>query len=348
MLVRHPGNPVLDANPINDWESRAVFNPAAVYHDGYVYLLYRAVGEYEFYISRFGLARSSDGINFERMFDQPVFQPGADFERWAVEDPRLVRIEQRFYLTYAAVSQRILRDGEPNEPRETPLEVSVGLAVSDDLTKFDRLGPISLSRVDDKNAVLFPEKVGGRYALLHRPQRWCKRWFDHPLSQAIEVPLPGSQETLPKLPGIWISYSDDLLNWEDSRLVLEPTHQHDHRVGAGAPPIKTEAGWLLLYHHVEDKTLSGQERERAYTAKAALLDLQDPSRVIAQIPDDILVPKEWYEKEGDVANVVFPTGAFVKEDTLFVYYGGADKYCCLATISLSELLAELDRHRIDS
>ena len=345
LFTRHPDNPVLSPNTENSWESQAVFNPAAVRWGGTTYLLYRAVGEYQYYISRLGLAAACDGADLQRVSDQPVFEPGADFERWAVEDPRLTPIEDRYYLTYTAISQRILQNGGPVTHREVPLEASVGLAVSKDLQHFDRLGTISLSRVDDKNAVLFPERINGRYALLHRPQRWCRHWFDHPLASEIKIPLPSAVEDLPQLPAIWLSYSDDLLNWSDHQLVIEPTHQHDHRIGAGPPPIKTEAGWLLIYHHVEDKTSAGEERERAYTAKAALLDLNDPSQVIAQIPYDILAPQEWYEQEGDVANVIFPTGAYLEDDTLYLYYGAADKYCCLATASWSELLSELKKFR---
>ena len=342
-LKRFPHNPVLSPKEGSDWEGEAVFNPAVAKSDNGVFMLYRAVGEYSSYISRFGLAKSDDGVTFERASERPVFEPAEGYEKWAVEDPRATCIDGLWYITYTAVSQRVLKEGKPILEREVPLETSVALATTNDFRTFERLGPISLSRVDDKNAVLFPEKVNGRYALLHRPQRWTAGWFKNPLSSDIEIPLPGVEP--PQLPSIWISFSDDLLNWSDHRLLITPSHEHDHRLGAGSPPLRTKAGWLIIYHHVEDKDNGGKQRERAYTAKAALLDLNDPTKVIAKLPYDILVPREEYEKKGDVDNVVFPTGAFIDNGVLYVYYGAADRHCCVATGEVVHLLDELERCR---
>ena len=125
------------------------------------------------------------------------------------------------------------------------------------------------------------------------------------------------------------------------KLLLRSSHKDNKKNGPGAPPIKTDAGWLLIYHDVKEN----KEGNIVYTASAALLDLKNPSKVIAYIPYPILEPKENYEIIGDVDNVVFPTGALVKNDELFVYYGTADKYCGLATIKLDKIINELLKYR---
>jgi len=130
-------------------------------------------------------------------------------------------------------------------------------------------------------------------------------------------------------------------NWTDHKLLIRSSHKDDEKTGPGAPPIKTDEGWLLIYHHVNKDT----DGKIIYKAKAALLDLKDTSKIISKIPYPILEPKADYEINGDVNNVVFPTGAFVKNGILSVYYGAADKYCGLATISLREIIDELLKYK---
>jgi len=128
-----------------------------------------------------------------------------------------------------------------------------------------------------------------------------------------------------------------LKNWLDYKVLIRSSHKNEEKTGSGAPPIKTDKGWLLIYHCVKK-----DNKDRViYTAKAALLDLKNPSKVIAKIPYDILKPEANYELKGDVNNIVFPTGALIKDGTLSVYYGAADKQCGLATIKLKEIIDEL-------
>lgn len=340
-LKRAEENPILLPNENVAWESKAVFNPGAILIDDKVHLLYRAVGEYDTYISRIGLATSTDGINFERVSENPIIEPGDDYDKWACEDPRVTKLGDTFYITYVALSTRIREGGKPTYEIIHNLNSQTALVTTKDFITFERHGIITPLESDNRDVVIFPEKIDGKFVILHRPHRWCKDWFEDPKSKEIDVKIPIPFDQLPDRPASWIAYSSDLKNWTDHKLLIRSTHENDEKTGPGAPPIKTDAGWLMLYHHVE----RDENNTIIYTAKAALLDLKDPSKVIAKIPYPILFPKAEYEINGDVNNVVFPTGNFVKDGTLHVYYGTADKYCGLATIKLDEIINELLKYR---
>ena len=336
-LRRAKENPVLSPSEDLGWGSKAVFNPGAILKDDKVYLLYRAIGEYDTYISRIGLATSDDGVNFERKNNSPIIEPQEDYDKWACEDPRVTKVDDTFYITYVALSTRIREGGKPTYDIIHNLNSQTALVTTKDFIKFERHGIITPENSDNRDVVIFPEKINGKFVILHRPHRWCKNWFKDPRSKKINVDIPIPLEELPQRPATWISYSSDLKNWSGCKLLIRSSHTEDEKTGPGAPPIKTDAGWLMIYHHVKK-----DEKDRIiYTAKVALLDLKDPSRVIAKIPYPILAPEAEYETKGDVDNVVFPTGVIVRGDELFVYYGTADKYCGLATIKLKEILDEL-------
>jgi len=336
-LKRAKENPIFSPNENIEWESKAVFNPGVVLENDKIFLLYRAIGEYDTYISRIGLATSNDGINFERENKVPIIEPREDYDRWACEDPRVVKVDDTFYITYVALSTRIREGGKPTYEIIHNLNSQTALITTNDFVKFERHGIITPKNSDNRDVVIFPEKINGEFIILHRPHRWCKNWFNDPRSKKIDVSIPVPFEELPQKPSVWISHSSDLKNWTEHKMLIQSSHKNDEKTGPGAPPIKTSKGWLLIYHHVE----KDKEGKIVYTAKAALLDLKNPSKIIAKIPYPILEPKEDYEINGDVNNVVFPTGVFVKDDTLFVYYGTADKYCGLATIKLDEIIDEL-------
>ena len=329
-LKRYEKNPVLE--PSDDWESKAVFNPAAFYWNDKVYMLYRAIGEYDKYISRIGCAISKDGFNFERL-GNPVFEPKEDYEKWGVEDPRTTFIDDELYMTYVALSKR---SGPPramfgrlgisgDRAKEMLAERGIPrialasmdpahLDDPDNLSKhFYRHGYITPANVYQRDAVLFPEKIDGKYIMLHRPRNWIG-------------PNYGTD-----LPSIWIAHSKDLKKWHGHKIVMHPEQKwEEEKIGTGPPPIKTEKGWLLIYHGVDE--------EHKYRAGAAILALDDPSRVIKRFPDPILEPEKNYEKNGDVPNVVFPEGAVAIKKEIFVYYGSADKFCCVATADIDEFI----------
>ncbi len=330
LLERYKKNPILVPNEANWWESKAVFNCAILHYENKFHMLYRAIGEYERYISRIGYASSTDGYSFVRS-NHIALEPTQDYEQYGIEDPRMVEIDNQVYITYVILSAYVT-DG-------AIVEASTALATTTDFLKYTRLGVITTKGSNNKDVVLFPEKMSqqqqqqqssvlsssssnntdgaGKYFFLHRPSGWI-----------------GSKYGVNK-PSIWLGEGNALTNFEKHTLLLKPEEDWEElKVGAGPPPIKTRTGWLVIYH--------GVNRDKVYRAGAALLDLHDPSKIIGRTKTPILEPKEPYEKFGDVSSVVFPTGACVVDnDKLFVYYGGADRVCCLATADLNYLLDQI-------
>ena len=337
-LTRFDGNPILQPNPRARWESACVCNPAAWYDGKKVSLLYRGAPDDAEHIIYFGLAESRDGLHFRRVSRQPVFGPSADgFDAGCVEDPRIVKFGPTFYVTYAtrlAPPGPYYRTKKPlyyHVPRhlkqsDSPAAAGTnltrtGLAATTDFKRWHRLGPITPADVDDRDVVIFPEKVGDNFVMLHRPVTWVG-------------PAYGCAK-----PSIWISTSTDMLRWTHSEILAESEFDWENgKVGGSTPPIKTPAGWLTLYHAVD--------HTKTYRVGAMLLDLKKPSRILARLPYPILEPEMDYERRGLVKNVVFPCGNVVIRDTLYVYYGGADTCCCVATTNLKELVGELLKHKV--
>ncbi|HXF69791.1 MAG TPA: hypothetical protein VNK89_08280 [Thermoflexus sp.] len=276
-LTRHP-EPILKPLSHHPWESRYVFNAGVVYHNGLVHMLYRAMGEDM--SSRLGYAVSPDGLTFYRL-DRPVLSPTSPWEARGVEDPRITLLEGRFYVVYTAYSGSNVR---------------VSMASTMNFITWTHHG-ILLPDEDNKDAALFPERINGRYAMLHR-----------------------------RPPDIWLAYSEDLTHWTDHQVIMRPRPGtwESWKIGAGAPPIKTEWGWLLFYH--------GVDHHKVYRLGVALLDLEDPTRVIRRQEAPILSPEAPWEREGQVPNVVFTCGAVEIDGTYYVYYGGADTVIGVATV----------------
>lgn len=332
-LTKFQGNPVLSPNPRNDWESLVVCNPGAWHEEGKFYLLYRAAGDDAEHVIRFGLAISNDGKHFERVSDRPVFEPSPDGpDAGCVEDPRIVKFDGEFYITYA---YRPFPPGQywkmehdevnlPSVGSDAPLVLknniaNSGLLLTRDFRTWKRLGRITRPNLDDRDVILFPEKIDGKFALLHRPKEWVG-------------PKYGVQH-----PSIWITFSSDLMVWDEpSHLLLTGINgTWEEKIGGSTPPLRTDAGWLMLYHGVENGG------KGFYRVGVVLLDLANPRRVIARSKDWVMEPDQHYELEGPYKGCVFPTGNVIVDDTLYVYYGGADKYVGLATCSVSELVEYL-------
>jgi predicted GH43/DUF377 family glycosyl hydrolase len=316
ILERYDNNPILTANEENWWESKSVFNCASLYDCKKVHLLYRAVGEYKNYVSRIGYASSNDGYTFMRNTDMAT-EPVEEYERYGIEDPRLFQLESRTYFTYVVPS---------NYVRNCPT-VSTALATTEDYREFKRLGLITPRLHDDKDVVYFSTKMtptsgdlessngpdGKCYFSLHRPSSWI-----------------GDSYGVDK-PSIWLAESFNLTDFQRYSILLRPEQDWEaSKVGAGPPPIRTKRGWLVIYH--------GVSNSKVYRAGAAVLDLNEPNRILGRCKHPILEPDKVYETTGDVNNVVFPSGACVIDGTLFLYYGGADRVCCLATANLDSLV----------
>lgn len=333
-LQKYSGNPILSPLPGSDWENLVTCNPGVIYDDGTFYMLFRAAGDDEDHVIRFGLATSTDGFHFERVGLEPVFGPSQDGpDSGCVEDPRIVKFGDTYYITYA------YRPYAPGRYWTFPHDVvrlpacdafapkawaaslgNTGLAMTKDFRHFRRLGRLTSPVLDDRDVILFPEKVNGKFVMLHRPKDWVGA--DYGVDQ----------------PSIWIQFSDDLLCWEDkpsTLLITGRPNSWEEKIGGSTPPILTSEGWLMLYHGVADGGLAH------YSVGALLLDAQDPTRVIARTPAPILEPELPYELEGFYNGCVFPTGNVVVDGTLYVYYGAADKYVGVATCALEDLLKYL-------
>jgi len=295
-FMRFEHNPILTREDI-PYPCNTVFNAAACKFNGQ-YLLLLRVEDLRGH-SHLTLARSDDGYHFE-VDREPWIVPTDDpeieiYERYGVEDPRITQMGDTFFITYTAYG--------PYGPR-------AAIGYTKDFVTFERISLISVP--DDKDAVLFPEKIGGNYALLNRPQG-----------------LGGEKGA------IWITYSPDLVYWGKAHLILAPEPGWGpSKLGMCIPPIKTDEGWLAIYHGVRE-TGGG----RIYRIGAMLLDLEDPEKVHGYTPHFIFGPEFPYERTGDVPNVVFPCGAIVEEDgTLKMYYGAADTCIALAEARLEDLV----------
>jgi predicted GH43/DUF377 family glycosyl hydrolase len=287
----------------------ARFNPG-VYWDGRVmHVLYRAsdsaIADKSKYVTTIGYASLRlDGTVLNDL-NEAVIRPEVPEERMGCEDARIVRLDRQLLVFYTAYDGKTTR---------------VAVSRTEDFRTFSRLGIID-SGFRDKDAFCFPERIGGKVAYVHRVE-------------------PGIQiEFVARLEDLF-----DESHWRDyqskvsDRTIMGPEQEWEAaKIGGGAPPVRTDAGWLLVYHGVSE--------ERRYCAGAALLDLRDPRRVIARLPYPILEPEMAYERVGDVPNVVFPEGAFVHGGELYVVYGAADSHIAAASIDLGELLDELMRHQ---
>jgi predicted GH43/DUF377 family glycosyl hydrolase len=309
-LVKCHCNPILTPRSENFWEANSVFNPAAVYVNNKFYMVYRAQSPDN--TSTLGLAESDDGFHFKR-YHEPIYVPRKEFEQKkepgrlsGCEDPRITRLGDEFLMFYTAY------DGI-NPPRVAISSIAVKDFVNHNW-QWSEPKVISSPEIDNKNSCLFPEKVRGRYVILHR--------------------MAGKE--------IAIDYLDDLSElqnegvWLEKEQSIAPRTEHwdGLKIGIAGPPLLVDRGWLLLYHGVSDI-------DHHYRVGFMLLDRDDPGKVLYRSPYPILRPTEPFERIGDVDNVVFPCGAVVVKGTLFVYYGGADKVVCVATADLSEMLAQI-------
>lgn len=294
-IFKYKENPILTREQV-PFPVNSIFNAGAVKFAGEYLLLCRT--EMQTGRSSFVVARSSDGIHFE-IDSKPCLIPDDHEEffkyvEWGIEDPRITQIEDKFFIAYTGYS------------RYEPL---VLLAQTSDFQDFKILGPIS--EPSNKDAVLFPEKISGFFWKLDRPSGEKRR-------------------------DIWISRSPDLIHWGGYQIVMAPekgTWEHN-KIGASTPPVKSEQGWLLLYHGV--RRFSGSV---LYRQGVVLLDREKPWRVLGRSESPVLSPELSYERVGDVGNVVFSTGWIVEDNgNVKIYYSGADTNICLATTTVEELL----------
>jgi beta-1,4-mannooligosaccharide/beta-1,4-mannosyl-N-acetylglucosamine phosphorylase len=315
-MRRHPANPILTRADIPDvppflTDATSVFNPGAIKAGGRTVLMLRVQARSrETFLM---VAESGDGVRFS-VLPEIVKLEGLEAVKekvYHVYDARITRLEGAYYVMFA-----MDMDGG----------CQLGLAHSEDLRRFRFLGVTSTD--DVRNGVLFPEKVGGVYLRLERPNR----------ARQAGGPTTGSE--------IWLAESDDLVRWRPRGPVMAGRfHYWDEFIGSGPPPVKTRRGWLHVYHGVATHFGSAN----IYQAGVSLLDLGDPSKLLGRSRGNILEPREMYELAGQVPNVVFPSGMIVEEldadgfappsSPVRIYYGAADSVVGLAETTVGELLA---------
>lgn len=305
LVKRMPGNPIITPRPKVDWEVRGTFNPAAIYLDDKFHILYRAVSDKN--VSTVGYATSADGYSIDTRSKKPIYVPREGFEKngdsnYGCEDPRIMLIGDRIYMTYTGYNGA------------TPRVAISSIAVDDFLKgkweKWDKPYAITPEGVDNKDACLIPEAVDGKYLIFHRVD-----------NHICAFPLQS------------LDFSKEKVNLCIDILGPRRGMWDGIKVGIAAPPIKTKAGWLLLYH--------GVSWSSTYRVGAVLLDLKDPTAVLARTAVPLFEPKEDYERNGIVPRVVFPCGVANKGDKVFMYYGGGDLVVGGATFSLKEILKRL-------
>jgi len=322
-----------------EFENEGVLNPAAIREGDSVHLFYRAVRKGNH--SSIGYCRLDGPLTIAERWDKPFMVPEFEYESHGVEDARIVKIDDLYYMTYTGY------DG---------INARGALATSKDLKHFEKQGiivpPITYAefvflvesdgKVDknyyrnhkfyyqeadpekkimlwDKNVIFFPRKIKGKLVFFHR------------IRPGIQIVFINSLKEITK--EFWGSY---FLNLQE-HIVMDPVHAHElGYIGSGCPPIETEHGWLLIYHGVKET-----QHGVIYSACAALLDLNDPVKEIARLPYALFSPEYEWELHGEVNNIVFPSGTALFGNTLFIYYGAADTHIACASVSLSALLAEL-------
>jgi len=246
-------------------------------------------------LSHLRLARSTDGIHFD-IADRPALEASNAYESFGLEDPRITQIEETYYINYVAVA---------------PLGVTTCLASTGDFTSFERHGVIF--GPENKDVVIFPERIEGQYYALHRPHS--------PLFQRNDM---------------WVAESPDLLCWGHHRhlMGLREGAWDETRIGAGAVPFRIDDGWLEIYH--------GADRDNRYCLGAVLLDTQEPRRIVGRSGQPIFTPEAAYERAGFFGHVVFTCGLLCEENMLKIYYGAADTSIGYAELPLSDVLATLE------
>lgn len=300
-LKRYSDNPILTPSD-EPWENMLVFNPGAIRVGDAVYLIYRAMGKDDPF-SRLGLATSTDGIRFNRKKEPLYYGKGHPDESLGIEDPRIVQIDDTYYITYTAVSEDIGAEINPDWKEKIAKKPRIALSTTKDFKMFEDHDVI-IPHLSGKNSSFFPKKINGEFWLLYRK---------------------GLGKT-------YFARSRSLTSWPHRHMVFEerPGFWDCKRTGIGAPPIETDKGWLLFYHGVDEANI--------YRLGIMFLDKNDPEKILYRSPEPVLEPEKDYEKYGYVNNVVFTCGAIEKDGQYFVYYGAADQVIGVATVEKQAVL----------
>jgi predicted GH43/DUF377 family glycosyl hydrolase len=314
-LKRIPENPVLQPNPENEWEHDGAFNGSVAFVNGTYHMVYRALSSEKehngvrMHVSSIGYAHSSDGVHFSD--HQQLIPPVEEWEKFGCEDPRITYLDGKFYIFYTALSVYPFQASG----------IKVGVAITTDFKTFEK-HPVTT--FNSKAMSLFPERVNGKMAAL----------------LAINTDLPPAKMAFAIFdneediwsPTFWNHWYENL-----NSHVIHLLRQMNDQVECGAPPIKSEYGWVIVYAYIKNY-LSGDKK---FGIEAALLDLYNPRKILGRTALPLLIPEEKYELSGAVPNVIFPSGAVAKDGEITVYYGAADTTTAEASCHFDSLLDQL-------
>lgn len=330
LVKRHKNNPIIKAGK-ESFRNKVVFNPGLIYEDKKYYLYERSGESIAPFKCNITLLESDNGYDFRVVGDKPIITPESlGFSQGTVEDPRVVKIGDDYLMTYAY--RPYTYNCYPNGKGIPDYEPLVGIldeGINNTLTAIckskDRINFETITTlggdIDERDCILFPEKINGKYAMLRRPK------------------IKGQSYQGIAEPSIWISYSDDLITWSDLTLLAKPKYAWEAgKIGGGSTPLKTDKGWIIIYHGVSEQGV--------YKVGVMLTDLNDPTKVIARSKMPILEPEADYELEGIILpNVIFPTGNAIVGDEIKIYYGVCDTAIALATINLNDLQTYLENNK---
>lgn len=319
-LQRYRNNPILKPIPSHRWEGAQVFNPSVLYEKGFFRMLYRAVASgwrpFAGGYSSIGYAQSRDGIHWKRNV-KPLIRPEHPYEEWGCEDPRVTKLGDTYYIFYTAISKT--KKGKHARPR-------IALATTKDFKRIKKYGVVGPD-IRSKAGTIFPEKINDKVMML------LAAFSDSPASSIIYTFFDNEKKLLRPPKSHWTN----LKKYYRRRALLSAPLNYERGAETGAPPIRTEKGWLLIY-------CGPAKKKPVWPIHAALLDLKDPTKVINYTKQPILKPERKEEVAGRrVRNVTFPEGAVIVGKKLYVYYGAGDNYIFLATCNLDKLLRALNK-----
>jgi len=338
MIEVKKSGPLITATNL-EFEREGVLNPAVFREGDSVHIFYRAVAKGNY--SSIGYCRLDGPLTIAERWDKPVMVPEFEYESHGVEDARLAKIDNLFYMTYtgydgtnargAYATSQDLKHFEKHGVIVPPITYAEFVSFAESAGRvnknyyhnhkfyYQEADPEKKIMLWDKNVIFFPRKINNKFVFLHR------------IRPGIQIACVNSLQEITK--EFWENYFHTL----QEHIILDPVHAHESSyIGGGCPPIETEHGWLLIYHGVEET-----DKGRVYSACAALLDLNNPCIELARLPYALFSPEYDWELIGEVNNVVFPTGTALFGNTLFIYYGAADSLIACASVNLPGLVAEL-------
>ncbi|PID51926.1 MAG: hypothetical protein CR972_04445 [Candidatus Moraniibacteriota bacterium] len=313
-VKRYPNNPILGPDKEHPWEAQAVFNGCPIKDKKGYHLLYRALSfqqkheDQTMEVSTIGYVHSDDGCGFSEERRQ-IITPEREWEKYGCEDPRVTKIDDKYYITYTALS----------DYPHTPEGITIGIAITKDFKTIEEKHQVT--HFNSKAMAIFPERINGKIVAIltmntdKPPVRIMLAEFDTPEQMWDRK--------------YWEKWLDDI----DGHTLHFQRSLEDH-IEIGAPPVKTKEGWLLVYSYI--RNYKGENK--VFGIETALLDLENPLKVVGRSISPLIKPEEFYEKHGMISNIVFPSGLLIKGDEVRLYYGAADTVCAIAMLSLKELL----------